>query len=148
MGMLFPLRQTSSKMVDVSRAAGPSDRVMPSGSVISSSSLASSIRRSSSKILSMTNMTSWRSVTVAVDDMTAVLDSCSLKHKSTGRACAAATTVKNKGGKGEQSEATYICKESAMDNEEIDDEKEEGLEDLELGGDTLGYAVRLGENQS
>ena len=101
MGVLFPLRQMSSKMVDVLCTAGLSDQVMPSGSVISSSSLASSIRRSSSKILSMTNMTSWRSVTVAVDDMTAVLDSCSLKHNSTGRACAAATTVKNKGEKGE-----------------------------------------------
>ena len=81
-------------MVNMSHAVGPSDQVVPSESMIGSSSLMSSIQRSSST----TNMTSWRSLVAAVNDTTAILDSCGSKHKS--RACAAATTIKNKGGRG------------------------------------------------
>jgi hypothetical protein len=41
----------------------------------------SSTQQSSSTILSTMNMTNWHSVATAVDDTTAVLDSCSLKYR-------------------------------------------------------------------
>jgi hypothetical protein len=70
-------RQRSSKMAGASCAAGPRTCVVLSGRVVGSSSLASSMRRSSSTTLS----TNWRGVAAAVDDTTADLDSCSLKHR-------------------------------------------------------------------
>ena len=60
----------------------PSDCAVPSSRMIDSSSLARSRWRPSSMTWSTMNMTSCRSVAAAVDDMSAVLDLCSLKHNS------------------------------------------------------------------
>jgi hypothetical protein len=68
----LPNRQRSSKIANASRAAGPSACVNLFGRVINSSSLESTMRRSASTTLLTTNMTNWRSVAAAVEDITAI----------------------------------------------------------------------------
>jgi hypothetical protein len=85
-------------------------------------------------------MTSWRSVAAAVDDTTAVLDSCSLKHRR--RAYTHRPTVRQGGERGSaQNEKAHVCKQPAMNGGEVCNEGEKGLEDLELDVDALGQAI-------
>jgi hypothetical protein len=67
-------------------------------------------------------MTDWRSVAAAVDDTTAVLDSCSLKRE------------RRASPSGAQNEITYICVAHSLpwNGGEVGDEGEESLEDLGL----------------
>ena len=71
----------SSKRVNVSRAARPSDRTFPSSRVIDSNLLTRSRQRSSLTTLSMINMTSCGSIVAAMDDTMAIVDLC-LKHNN------------------------------------------------------------------
>jgi hypothetical protein len=68
----LPNRQRSSKIANASRTAGPSTCVNLFRRVIDSSSLESSMQRSSSTTLLTTNITNWRSVATAVEDITAI----------------------------------------------------------------------------
>ena len=71
----------SSKGVNVSRAAGPSDRVFPSSRVIDSNLLTRNTQRPSLTTLSMINMTSCGSIVAATDDTMTIIDLC-LKHNN------------------------------------------------------------------
>jgi hypothetical protein len=68
----LPNRQRSSKIANASQTAGPSTCVNLFRRVIDSSSLESSMQRSSSTTLLTTNITNWRSVAAAVEDITAI----------------------------------------------------------------------------
>jgi hypothetical protein len=79
--------------------------------------------------LAETNMTSWRSVTAAVDDTTAVLDSFSLKNRRTYLVAYAGRTIRQGREEGSQNESTCVFEQSAVNGEEGGDKGEESLED-------------------
>ena len=72
------------------------------------------------------NMTSWRSVTAAVDDTTAVLDSFSLKNRRTYLIVYfAGRTIRQGREEGSQNESTCVFEQSPMNGEEGGDKGEE-----------------------
>jgi hypothetical protein len=55
------------------------------------------------------NMNNWRSVAATVDDITAVLDSCSLKHRRRAYFAAyARQSIRQEREEGAQNESTYV----------------------------------------
>ena len=55
-------------------------------------------------------VTNWRSVAAAVDDTTAVLDSCSLKHRRRAYFTVyARRSIRQGREEGAQNESTYVC---------------------------------------
>jgi hypothetical protein len=71
-------------------------------------------------------MTIWRSAAAAVDDTTAVLDSCSLKHRRRVYFTVYARRPVGQGREeGAQNESTYVSKWFAVNSGEVGDEGRE-----------------------